>query len=68
MKTGLNTDRELYRDPTHDGTENGSYYMPSLHVTINGLIGMNVGGYVVLKTIREWHALAAAELPPQGPA
>lgn len=46
-----NTDRELWRETP------GDYYAPSLHVTEGGGIGMNVGGFVIVKPIREWHAL-----------
>jgi hypothetical protein len=47
-----NTDRELFRE-----TE-GDYYAPSLHVTQSGGIGINVGGTVYVKPLREWHKLA----------
>jgi hypothetical protein len=47
-----NTDRELWREIPDD------YYAPSVHVTIGGGIGMNVGGFVIVLPIREWHALA----------
>jgi hypothetical protein len=61
------TDRELWREGGGDG--NGmSYYEPSIHLTEQGGIGINVGGTVYVKSLREWHALAdregvAAELP-----
>ena len=56
----LNTDRELFRED--NGASVGmSYYEPSLHVTKNGLIGINVGGEVFVKPLREWHRLATAE-------
>jgi len=47
-----NTDKELFREV------NGDYYSPSLHVTIGGLIGINVGGSVHVMSLREWHKLA----------
>jgi hypothetical protein len=47
-----NTDRELFREIE------GDYYSPSLHVTKDGHIGINVGGLVIVKTLIEWHALA----------
>jgi hypothetical protein len=47
-----NTDRELWRE------KEGDYYAPSIHVTATGGIGINVGGHVWVKTLREWHALA----------
>jgi hypothetical protein len=51
-----NTDRELWREGDGDG--NGmSYYEPSIHVTEQGGIGINVGGMVYVKTLREWHGL-----------
>ena len=56
----LNTDRELYLEP--DETCAGDYYSPSIHVTKEGGIGINVGGYVIVKTLREWHALAPQEI------
>jgi hypothetical protein len=48
----LNTDRELWRE-----TE-GDYYSPSIHVTQSGLIGINVGGWVAVRSLQDWHALA----------
>ena len=44
-----NTDREIWRE-----TE-GDYYSPSIHVTEAGGIGINVGGYVFVKSVQEWH-------------
>lgn len=51
----VNTDRELWRE------REGDYYSPSLHVTQGGGIGIDVGGYVFVKPIREWHALAGGK-------
>ena len=34
----------------------------SIHVTADGGIGINVGGHVIVKTLRDWHALAAKEV------
>ena len=48
-----NTDRELWR-------ESDSYYADSIHVTADGGIGINCGGHVFVKPLREWHALALA--------
>ena len=53
----LNTDRELWRE------REGDYYSDSIHVTEGGGIGMNCGGHVIVKPIREWFALAASTLP-----
>lgn len=44
-----NTDRELWREKADD------YYSPSIHVTERGGIGINVGGLVKVRTLREWH-------------
>lgn len=49
-EAAANTDRELWRE--------GDYYTPSIHVTAQGGIGINVGGRVFVKPLREWHNLA----------
>lgn len=51
-----NTDRELWRE------REGDYYSPALFVTEGGGIGIDVGGNVVVRPIREWHKLSASEL------
>lgn len=51
-----NTDRELWRE------REGDYYSPRLFVAEDGGIGIDVGGNVAVKPIREWHKLAASEL------
>lgn len=56
-----NTDRELYREP--DTTGCGDFYSDSIHVTEAGGIGIDCGGYVIVKPLRDWHALAKKELP-----
>jgi len=48
----LNTDVELWREVEDD------YYAPSIHRTIQGKVGINVGGMVYVKTLMEWHRLA----------
>lgn len=55
-----NTDRELYREPAEH--ESMAYYEPSVHVTEDGKIGMNVAGTVITLPIREWHALASSSM------
>lgn len=57
-----NTDRELWRGPDDGG---GSYYADSIHITEGGGVGIDVGGHVVVKPLRDWHALAslATETP-----
>lgn len=52
----VNTDREIWRGPDEGG---GDFYADSLHVTKEGSLGINCGGYVVVKPIREWHRLAS---------
>jgi hypothetical protein len=52
-----NTDKEIWR------AEPGDYYSDSIHVTENGGIGINCGGIVFTKPIRQWHALAALTAP-----
>jgi len=47
-----NTDRELWSEIE------GDLYAPSIHVTQDGRIRIKVGGYVITKSLREWHALA----------
>ena len=51
-----NTDREIWRGPD-DG--NGSYYADSIHVTEGGGIGINCGGHVIVRPLRDWHKQAA---------
>jgi len=46
---GINTDKEIWREIP------GDYYSPSIHVTWNGGIGINVGGHVIVAPIEEWH-------------
>ena len=55
-----NTDRELWREG--DPESSMSYYEPSIHVTADGGIGINVGGTVYVKTLREWHSLAGGPI------
>jgi hypothetical protein len=56
-----NTDREIWREREDD------YYADSIHVTEQGGIGINCGGYVITLPVREWHRLAAATLPKPRP-
>lgn len=50
----VNTDREIWRE------REGDYYADSIHVTEQGGIGINCGGHVIVKPVREWHRLASA--------
>ena len=47
-----NTDRELWRE------REGDYYADSIHVTKQGSIGINCGGFVIVKPLFAWHSLA----------
>lgn len=49
----LNTDREIWRERHNDN------YADSIHVTERGGIGINCGGMVYVKPVREWHKSAA---------
>ena len=46
-----NEDKEIWRMAP------GDFYAPSIHVTKDGHIGINVGGLVVVMPIEKWHAL-----------
>ena len=47
-----NTDREIWRERP------GDFYSPSIHVTREGGVGIDVGGTVFVMDVRDWHALA----------
>ncbi len=57
QQAAANTDRELYREPDKG---NGSFYSDSIHVTAGGGIGINVGGTVIVRSLKTWHKLALA--------
>jgi hypothetical protein len=60
-RAAKNTDREIWRETPDD------YYSPSIHVTEHGEgIGIDVGGYVFVKPVREWHRLAKEEAAERG--
>lgn len=59
-----NTDRELWRREAEH--ESMSYYEPSIFVTEQGNIGINVGGRVYVKPVEEWHRLAREASEPSG--
>lgn len=48
----VNTDKLIYRADPDD------FYSPSLHITADGALGIDVGGRVIVKPIKEWHAMA----------
>jgi hypothetical protein len=45
----INTDKEIWRKVKDD------YYSPSIHVTADGRIGIDVGGRVIVAPIEKWH-------------
>ena len=55
--TAANTDRHLWPLVSDD------YHADSIHVTANGGIGINVGGHVIVKSLRDWHRMATDYLP-----
>lgn len=58
IEASLNTDKEIWRGPDEGA---GDYYADSLFMTQNGSLGINCGGYVFVKPIREWFELAGGE-------
>ena len=48
-KAAQNTDKEIWRRVP------GDFYSPSLHVTKDGRIGINVGGHVFVSQVEKWH-------------
>jgi hypothetical protein len=56
QQAAQNHDVEIWRQTP------GDYYSPSIHKTKEGAIGINVGGYVYVKDVREWHRLAGESL------
>lgn len=50
-----NTDTEIFREVPDD------YCSPSMFATKDGKIGIDVGGIVIIKSLRDWHALHAQE-------
>lgn len=54
-----NTDREIWRGPD-EGC--GDYYADSIFITKEGALGINCGGSVYVKPIRDWHRLAGGPI------
>jgi hypothetical protein len=48
-EAAVNTDKEIWRRTADD------YYSPSIHVTEDNGIGINVGGHVIVKPVEDWH-------------
>ena len=51
----INTDKNIWRKVKDD------YYSPSIHVTQEGNIGINVGGHVIVMSIEKWFILGCNE-------
>ena len=66
-QSALNTDREIWRGKSRaEFGDPDRFYADSIHVTADGEgIGLNCGGYVIVKPIREWFALAEAQPSPR---
>lgn len=58
-KPAKNEDVEIWRKVKDD------YYSPSIHVTKEGAIGINVGGLVIVRPVEEWHK--PFSVYPEGP-
>ena len=57
-----NTDIELFREKLGNKLDPDDCYSPSVHVTKNQCIGMDVGGHVIVMSIRLWHEAAQHSL------
>lgn len=51
-----NNDKQIYKRPAKDWKEEG--YTPTLFITPEGMLGIEVFGTVFVKTIEEWHHMA----------
>ena len=49
LKEAKNTNMEIWRKVKDD------YYAPCIFITKEGAIGINVGGYVKIRPVEEWH-------------
>jgi hypothetical protein len=54
MSDAPKKDREIWR------REPANSYSPSIHVTAEGGIGIDVGGLVIAMDVEDWHNLANA--------
>jgi hypothetical protein len=54
LRSAKNTDVEIWRKVPDD------YYSPSIHITEQGDIGINVGGHVLVAPIEQWFAAGVA--------
>ena len=52
----INTDKEIWRENEND------FYSPSIHVTKENGIGINVAGKVIVLPVKQWHEIAEAYL------
>lgn len=58
-----NTDREIWRQDLKDPLDPSNFYAPSVHVTVNNGIGINVGGTVVVMSPEAWVNLYLSTQP-----
>lgn len=49
MDENKNENTEIWRQKEED------YYSPSIHITKDGQVGVNVGGLVFVASIEDWH-------------
>lgn len=56
VQSKFGPDREMWRETPNDA------YSPSIHVTGNGLIGINVGGIVIVRSVREIHQALSRDI------
>lgn len=58
-----NTNKEIWRKPSDKEDVYGdTAYEPSIHITQDNKVGIEVGGTVYQKDIEEWHRLAGGKL------
>lgn len=56
VQSKFGPDKEIWREVPDD------FYSPSMHVTGNGLIGINVGGRVIVRSVREIHSALSRDI------
>ena len=59
-RAAKNTDKEIWRKVKDD------YGSPSIHVTKEGSIGIDVGGFVMVAPIEKWHEVFKKNLELEG--
>ncbi|KKM63586.1 hypothetical protein LCGC14_1509930 [marine sediment metagenome] len=59
-RAAKNTDKEIWRKVKDD------YGSPSIHVTKEGSIGIDVGGFVMVAPVEKWHEVFKKNLELEG--